>query len=346
MLESILITEEKTIVDAMHQLEKTSKKVLFVVKENQLRASVTDGDIRRWIMKNGSLTASIKDVANYAPKYLYQSEENNAECMMKRHSIDVVPIVDHDKKIQKIIFKDSQEMYFDSQKIDVPVVMMAGGLGSRLSPYTNILPKPLIPIKDIPISERIINRFCMYGCSRYYMIINYKRNMIKAYYDDLQKNYSLDYVIEEQMLGTGGGISLLKGRINETFILTNCDILIYEDITKIYNQHKRDGNVLTMVCALKKFKIPYGVVHLDETGALKNIEEKPEQFFLTNTGCYIVEPQVIDEIDYNVPIDFPDIIEKCRNKGYRVGIYPIGDKNWSDMGQFDQLEDMVGRLNA
>ena len=221
---------------------------------------------------------------------------------------------------------------------------MAGGLGTRLSPYTNILPKPLIPIGEIPIAEHIINSFKQYGCKEYYMIVNYKRNMIKAYFDEVEKDYSLKFVMEEKKLGTGGGVSLLKGDIKSTFILTNCDILIEEDLSKAYKRHKETGNMITMICSLKNFTIPYGVVNVDENGDIDTMQEKPEMTFLTNTGCYIVEPQVIEEMTYNEPIDFPVLIENCKAKGYRIGVYPISESSWLDMGQFDEMEKMRQRF--
>jgi NDP-sugar pyrophosphorylase family protein len=150
--------------------------------------------------------------------------------------------------------------------------------------------------------------------------------------------------MEDAMLGTGGGLSLLKGKIDDTFILTNCDILINDDMTKAYECHKKNNNIITMVCSLKNFTIPYGVVKVGDEGAIQSIQEKPEMSFFTNTGCYIVEPEVVEAMNYNEPIDFPDIIEKCRNEGKKVGIYPIGEHAWLDMGQLDELENMKNKM--
>ncbi len=344
--ETIYTEENNTILEAMQLLDKNAKKVLFVQNNGVLLATVTDGDIRRWILKNGDLQAKVKNAANYEPQYLYEGQSDRALSVMKEYGIDAIPIVDAGHVIKEIVFLNSPEQKQAEFDADIPVVMMAGGVGARLSPYTNILPKPLIPIGDYPIAEHIIKRLCTYGCTRFYMIVNYKRNMIKAYFDELKKDYSLEFVAEEKPLGTGGGISLLKGQIQETFILTNCDILIEDDLTKAYKQHRESGNLITMICSLKNFSIPYGVVHIGECGTIESMQEKPQMSFFTNTGCYFVEPEVLEGLAYNEPIDFPAIIEKLMAEGRRVGVYPIGEEAWLDMGQLDELEKMKKRLGC
>lgn len=343
-MNEMYIGEEQTILQAMQQLDRTSKKILFVNDNGKLLGTVTDGDIRRWILNKGDLQAPIKCVANFQPKFLYEEQENLAMHVMKEYCIDAIPIINKDHIIKTVVFMNSPKQEVGRFDKDIPVVMMAGGLGTRLSPYTNILPKPLIPIGDYPIAEHIINRFRSYGCNSFYLIVNYKRNMIKAYFDDIDKDYSLDYITEGKALGTGGGISLLKGKVKETFILTNCDILIEDDLTKAYKQHIESNNLITMVCSLKNFTIPYGVVNIGEDGIIESMQEKPNLSFFTNTGCYIVEPEVIEEMEYNEPADFPDIIEKYRKEGKKVGVYPIGENAWLDMGQLEELEKTKCRL--
>ena len=342
----IYIEEDKSILDAMCQLDRSGKKILFVHQDKRLLASLTDGDIRRWILKKGDLQMSVQYAANYHPRFLYEQEEDLAMRTIKELGIDAIPIVNNEYLIQKIIFANESVQKHTKFDIEVPVVIMAGGLGTRLSPYTKILPKPLIPVGDYPIAEHIIHQFCLYGCRQYYMIVNYKRNMIKAYFDELDKKYQLDFIMEEKPLGTGGGISLLKGKMNKTFILTNCDILIDDDLTKAYQQHTKSGNLITMVCSLKNFIIPYGVVNIGEDGMIESMQEKPNMSFFTNTGCYFVEPEVIEGLTYNEPADFPTVIEKYRKAGKKVGYYPIGEDAWLDMGQLDELEKMKARLGC
>lgn len=345
-MNDIYIEENESILDAMRQLNKSARKILFVHKEGKLKASLTDGDIRRWILKKGDLQMPVKCMANYQPRFLPEEQADLAVHIMKEYEIDAIPILDDKGVIKRVIFSNESKQEHNLFPRVVPVVIMAGGMGTRLSPYTNILPKPLIPIGDYPIVEHIIDRFCTYGCKQFYMIVNYKRNMIKAYFDELDKAYQLNFITEEKQLGTGGGISLLKGEIEHTFILSNCDILINDDLVKAYEQHVEAGNIITMVCSLKNFTIPYGIVNIGEDGIIQSIEEKPNVSFFTNTGCYFVEPEVINDLKYNEPIDFPEIIEKYLKNNKRIGIYPIGEEAWLDMGQIDELEKMKVKLGC
>lgn len=182
--------------------------------------------------------------------------------------------------------------------------------------------------------------------NQFFLVVNYKKNMIKAYFNEIKKDYSVSYIDEEYPLGTGGGIALLKNKIHETFILSNCDILIEEDFKKIYEFHKKEKNLITMVCSLKTFTIPYGVIEIGADGQIKNMKEKPEFSFFTNTGCYIVEPRVIDEMKTGRNVAFPDIIMEYKKRNEKVGIYPIGEHAWMDMGQMDTFEEMRARVEA
>ncbi len=337
MTEDFLVSEDITVFQAMQKLNVTAKKILFVVQGKRLVGTITDGDVRRWILANGSLDASIEKAVNYQPIYLLETETKRVAQYMKKHEIDAVPILNEQHEIVRIIFGKEETQQFQSQELcGVPVVIMAGGLGTRLYPYTKILPKPLIPVKDIPIVEHIMNEFHNYGCQDFYLIVNYKKNMIKAYFKESDVKYHVNYVDEEIPLGTGGGLALLKEMVESTFILSNCDILIKDDIAKAYNWHMEHKNVITMVCSAKKFTIPYGIVEIDQNGEIDTMQEKPSMSFLTNTGCYIVEPEVIRDLEENVPIGFPDIIEKYKLQRRRVGVYPISENAWLDMGQVDE----------
>ncbi|WKY45537.1 sugar phosphate nucleotidyltransferase [Eubacteriaceae bacterium ES2] len=344
-IKDFLIDENNTLIGAMEQLDRVAKKVLFVVNEKGLVAALTDGDIRRWILKKGDLDAQIKDIANYNPKFLYEKDKTNVRIYMKNLLIEAIPIVDKNNRIIEIIFAHDQSIK-SKQEMNVSVVIMAGGLGTRLYPYTKILPKPLIPVGEIPIVEHIINRFNENGCKDFYLIVNHKKNMIKAYFNELEKNYSVHYIDEDIPLGTGGGLSLLKYRINSTFILSNCDILIDADYQKIMKFHQKQENFITMICSMKRIRIPYGVVEISKTGEIEEMKEKPELSVFVNTGMYIVDGQVIEDIEENKDIGFPDIIEGYRKKGAKVGIYPISESAWLDMGQLDELESMRRRLEA
>lgn len=339
-----LIDETSTVMDALKQLDHVANKILFVSEENKLIATVTDGDIRRWILKSGNLDSEIKEIANYSPKSLSIGRKGQANNYMQEHSITALPIINENDEIKSIVFLNDEQISRDSN-FSLPVVIMAGGLGTRLYPFTKILPKPLIPVGDIPIVERVINRFYDAGSEQFYLIINHKKEMIKAYFNELEKQYKVNYVEEETPLGTGGGLSLLKEEIAQTFILSNSDILIDADYEDIYDHHQSEGNLITMVCSLKSIEIPYGVVEIDESGEIESMQEKPELSFFTNTGVYIVEPKVIEELKMGTSIDFTTIIEKYKENGDRIGVYPISEYSWMDMGQLEELRKMEKRLS-
>ena len=342
-IDEILVNEELTMIEAMQVLDNAPEKVLFVANEGKLIAAITDGDIRRWILRKGNLDAKVKDIANYHPKYLFEKDKAIAKEYMRECSVEALPIVDENMQILSVALENDGELD-NRKKLNIPVVIMAGGLGTRLYPYTKILPKPLIPIGEIPIVEHIINRFTRSGSNKFFLIVNHKKNMIKAYFNEIEKNYEVAYIDEDKPLGTGGGLSLLKGKINATFILSNCDILIEEDYEKMYNFHKKEKNLITMVCSVKNIKIPYGVIEINENGEIENMKEKPEVSFFINTGMYVVESIVIDELEDNKAIGFPDIIEKYKLVGEKIGVYPISENAWMDMGQLDEMDEMIRRL--
>ncbi|SEU14266.1 sugar phosphate nucleotidyltransferase [Paenibacillus sp. NFR01] len=341
----LLVTESTPILKVMQIFNATGKQLALIAPEGKLEAVVTDGDIRRHIVSGGSLETAVGNIANYNPKFVWEHDKESAKKIMQQYSINILPVLNDKGIVTSLIFSNDVEIDLQ-KKIELPVVIMAGGLGTRLYPYTKILPKPLIPIGDYPIIEHIINRFTKVGCEHFHLIVNHKKNMIKSYFSELNHNYNVHFVDEDEPLGTGGGLSLLKGKMDQAFFLSNCDILVDADYESIYRQHKEQNNVITMVCAFKHVTIPYGVIDLDASGSIKAMVEKPEYSFLTNTGMYLVEPRVIEEMENGKAMGFPDIIEHYRNAGENVGVYPVNEKCWLDMGQLEELEEMRKSLGV
>lgn len=343
-ISEICMDKNETILQAMKLLDQKGTQILFITEENKLIGCLSNGDVRKAILDNYPLDTCMDVVCNKKPFFLYEEEKSLARKHVEEKAIQAIPIVNKNMELVEIVFANKAKDLKTYSPIELPVVMMAGGLGTRLYPYTRILPKPLIPVADVPISERIINSFCKYGCKDYYMIVNYKKSMIKAYFNELEKDYQLHFIDEEQPLGTGGGLSLLKGLINETFILTNCDILIRDDMSKAYEYHKETGNVATMICSLKNFQIAYGVVEFGKDGQIQSMKEKPNMSYFTNTGCYIIEPEVLNAIPDNTNIGMPEILEQLISQGKKVGAYPINENAWLDMGEMDTFEMMTNKL--
>lgn len=344
-IEELYIQPETTVLEAMKKLDETGLRILLIAPGGRLEAVVTDGDLRKLILRGGQLGDPVRLAANYHPYSLPLSERGAARRILKEKVIDALPLLDNNGCIADIVFANRLDVD-NRRRAGLPVVIMAGGLGTRLYPYTKILPKPLIPVGELPIAEHIINRFCGFGCSEFYLVVNYKKNMIKSYFNDLERDYQIHYVDEDTPLGTGGGLSLLKGQLHEPFFLSNCDILLDADFGDVYNHHKKCGNLITMVCAFKHFTVPYGVIEMGEGGSVLAMREKPEMNFLTNTGVYVVEPRVVEELEPGKKQDFTDIIEHYRAAGERVGVYPVAESGWMDMGQIEELDAMRRRLET
>ena len=342
-LKDYIVNEDTSIIDTMKTINRGENAIAFVCDDMYLLAAVSDGDVRRYIINGGDLDKPIKTIANYHPISVLSENEIEYERMMRENSISALPVVNEKNILVDIEFLNGRTC--PKKAIGIPVVIMAGGKGSRLKPYTEILPKPLIPIGNKTITEHIIARFEEYNCHHFDMIVNYKKNFIKSYFQDNDIHYDISFVEEPEFWGTAGGLKLVEGKYKDTFFITNCDILIEADFRDIYDYHKHNENIVTMVCARKKVVIPYGTIETDERGQVRRLREKPSFEFKTNTGLYLVEPEFLRLIPARTKIDITDIIEKCIDSGERVGAYLINENDWMDMGQLDEMEKMKKHLN-
>ncbi len=338
-----LVDKSLPLMESLKILNETGKRIVFVTDGEVLFGTLTYGDVSRWILKGKSLEVQSSEVATLEPMDIRTNDLDRSQDIFEETEINALPVVDDSKKIVRVLFKEEEVRQYGD--VCVPVVVMAGGKGTRLYPYTKILPKPLIPIGEIPISEHIVNRFHKNGCNKFYFIVNYKKNMIKAYFNEMERPYDVSFVDEESPLGTGGGLGLLKGCISSTFVLTNCDSMIDDDFSVICDFHKHNHNSITMICSNQKYEVPYGVIETDHDGNLLEMSEKPSFSYLVNTGTYIVEPEIIDMIEPGVSIGFPDVIQKAKDFGYKIGVYKVNEKDWLDMGQFDAMAEMKKRLH-
>lgn len=340
MISKYFVSPNRTVKEVIAYMEKADVDATIIVDEKRkLLGLFTMGDMRRYFLNNGSLTALITKAMNLSPKVF----RTVLEAENDKNRLIIYPIVD-EKGIVVNVIADGKRQDITNVLNGVPIVIMAGGKGTRLYPYTKILPKALIPIGEYTITERIIKSFQKYGCNDFFMILNHKAEMIKAYYTDLRKDYSLTYVREKEFLGTGGGLAYLKGKVHNTFFFSNCDILINADFECMYKTHKSEGNKITFICAMKDVVIPYGIVETNSEGKITALCEKPEFSFLTNTGLYVVEPEVIEDLEKDEFIHMPDIAKRYMDKGEKIGVFPISEQAWMDMGQFSEMESMLKHL--
>lgn len=343
-LSDYIVDKSCSVIDAMQKININAKGVVYVCEKQILCGSITDGDIRRHILNEGSIGDSVTVIMNTTPSYCHVSDKDMVQSKMLQQHIRSMPILDNQNKIVDIIFINEKEDISKPQ-LNIPVVIMAGGKGTRLYPYTQILPKPLIPIGEKTITEHIMSRFEEYGCCHFDMIVNYKKHFIKSYFLDNENTTDVEFVEESEFLGTGGGLKLLEGKYQDTFFMTNCDILIEEDYAKILDYHRKNHNIITMVCAEKNMVIPYGTVEVSEEGQALALKEKPKFSFVTNTGFYMIEPEFLGMIPGNTFIHITDVIQKCIDSQKNVGVYKIPEEKWLDMGQMEEMERMRQKLN-
>jgi dTDP-glucose pyrophosphorylase len=351
-VEPFLVPETHTIRQAMEQLDKTEEKIVFVVdEESRLIGSLTDGDIRRWILSDGDLKAQVFRVCNRNPYVVtegFVSEQVRAE--MLSGNLSCVPVVNPSREVVRLLFW--KEMFQggagikQKRRLNLPVVIMAGGQGTRLAPFTSVLPKPLIPVGDRTVIEIIIDQFLPYGLDRFHLSVNYKSKILKSFFEELSPSYSVAYLEEKEPRGTAGSLRMLYSPTPEHLIVTNCDIIIQADYAELVAFHTDNNYDLTLVASLKDYNIPYGVCELEKGGSLARITEKPKYSFLVNTGMYVVRRDRLDLIPEDARCDMTDFIEQIKNAGGRVGVFPIGENAWVDTGEWTEYRKALESLGG
>lgn len=320
-------------------------KTLFVYSENHFEGILTIGDIQRAIISNKALNDPIRSIIDKNKVYGYVGESpEGILAKMRRLRAEVMPILDENGELTDVWFWDD---CFNSsepdtrEKIDLPVVIMAGGKGTRLKPITNVIPKPLVPIGDKTILEVIMDQFESIGCHKFYMSVNYKADMMKYYLSQLRHQYDIEFFMEDKPLGTIGSVSLLKGKIFTPFFVSNCDSINEQDYRDVYDYHVNNQNDMTIVTMVKSFQIPYGVIETGADGLMTALKEKPEQTYQVNTGVYILNPELIDEIPENTFFHITHLMEKVQARGGRVGCFPVSEHAWKDMGEWSEYLKMI-----
>lgn len=344
----ICIESSSPILAALKQMDATRRKLLIVTKDGQYHNLLSIGDVQRAILKGVDLNSPVDGIlrseTNVASVHQSRAE---VERYVREHKTEFMPIIDDNHQLVDVVFWDElfkTEIHHRTEDFDLPVIIMAGGQGTRLRPLTNILPKPLIPIGEQTMMEDIMDRFVECGCHDFYISVNYKAETIRHYIDGLDKpQYNISYFQEDKPLGTAGSLHLLKDKIHNTFFVSNCDIIIDEDYGEILHYHRENKNEITIVAAIKNFTIPYGTLETKEEGLLADIKEKPEFTFKINTGMYILEPHLIKEIPHDEFYHITFLIERLMHEGRRVGVYPINEGSWTDIGNWDEYLKYISR---
>ncbi len=336
---------DNTILDVIRSINESGAGMALIVDDkHRLLGVVADGDIRRGILNGIELNDTIDKIMVKNFKYALNTwTKKEIEVFMIEHSLKQLPVLDEEGTVIDLLLWNEIFGKITYSHKDIPVFIMAGGKGTRLNPVTRIIPKPMIPIDNKPMLEVIIEKFKHFGFDNFIISVGYKAEVIESYFNSGgHLNIKIEYVKEEKPLGTAGSLRFVKDKVNTTLIVTNSDIIVDDDIDKIYKYHRKNDNQLTVVSGLRTFRVPYGVCITENGGTLKAIDEKPEYNFMVNVGLYLMEPEVLDLIPEG-KYDMDELIKDAIKSGMKVKIYPT-HKSWFDIGQWEEYKNTISYL--
>lgn len=335
-LQSLTIGPHVSVRDAIAAIDRSGRQIALVADETgRLLATVTDGDVRRGILKGVDLDGPVAQVMHTAPTTVtVGAPEAETRALIRARKLHHVPVIDGDGCLVDLATVDD---LFGVTPKDTRVVLMAGGLGKRLRPLTETVPKPMLTVGGKPLLEQIIGVFAEQGFWRISVSVNYRREMIEAHFGDGRAfGVEIDYVQEDRAMGTAGALSLLKDRPDAPFIVMNGDLLVSLQFSELLAFHGDTGALGTMVVREYEQQVPYGVVRA-EGHVMTGIEEKPIERYYVNGGIYVLSPAALDLIPEGEPMDMPSLLTRITEEGSRVSVYPLRDY-WRDIGRIDDLE--------
>ena len=346
------------IKSALRKITTSGKKCLILIdKKKKILGTLSDGDIRRAILKGSDLNLSIKSIYKKNPFICYEKNLNYniLKKIFLKKKLDLIPIVNKNKEVVKVIYledvfknlnKNKKKLNKKNKiKKDIATVIIAGGVGSRLEPFTQVLPKALLPVHNKPVINHIINKFLNFNYRKFFIIINYKAKILKAYFNENTNDFSLKFLQEDKPLGTASSLGLLKNKVTRSFFLSNCDIILDINYNDLYNFHEQNSFKLTIVVSTTQITIPYGSCKLNRDGSLKKLFEKPEYSFLANVGLYVIHPKILKYIPKHKKFDITDLLVLLKRKKIKVGVFPSDEESWSDVGEWDKYKKTLDNID-
>lgn len=335
-LSTLTVPPSARIRDAMAAIDQGARQIALVVdSESRLVATITDGDIRRGLLRGLDLEAPAVEIMNRDFTAVLDTEgREEALRVMQAKRLHQVPIVTIDGRLVDLALVDDIPRVAQH---DTRVVLMAGGLGTRLRPLTETVPKPMLPVGGRPILELILRNFTEQGFHNFTISLNYQADVIQDHFKDGSEfGANIDYVREDKRMGTAGALSLLEKKPDAPFIVMNADLLTSLAFDSLVRFHGETGSTCTMCARDYSVQIPYGVIEVEET-SLRRVVEKPTYSHFVNAGIYVLSPEALDHVTAGEYLDMPTLFDRIIDAGRSASVYPIREY-WIDIGRHEDLE--------
>ena len=335
-LKELTIAPDVTVRAAIETIDRSKRKIALVVaNDGRLIATVTDGDVRRGILRGVDLDGPVDQVMHVSPTTVTEgAADAETRRLIRENKLQHVPVLDAEGRLVDLALVED---LFGVTPRDTRIVLMAGGLGTRLRPLTETVPKPMLTVGGKPLLEQIIGVFADQGFWRVSISVNYRAEMVRDHFGDGSAfGVEIDYIEEKQRMGTAGALSLLSERPSEPFIVMNGDLLVALQFADLLAYHREKSALGTLVVREYEHQVPYGVVRSAE-GLMTGIEEKPIERYFVNGGIYVLSPEALDHLTPGDPLDMPDLLLRLGEAGGNVGVFPLRDY-WRDIGRIDDLE--------
>lgn len=332
-----LVKMDATLEQAIEILDKAALRIALVLdEEDRLKGTLTDGDVRRALLKRLPLNTPVTQVMNSTPKTAeFGWTDSRILALMEQYDVLQLPLVNADSKI--VGLANLHEL-LNRHRHDNPVFLMAGGFGTRLRPLTNNCPKPMLRIGDKPILEQILLNFVDAGFHRFYISTHYMPEVIRNHFGSGEKwGVSIQYIHEEEPLGTGGALGLLPhDEIDLPMFMMNGDLLTSLNLLSFLEFHESNGGIATMCVREYKHQVPFGVITFEGIH-IKSMVEKPVHRFFVNAGIYLLSPELVKSVVPGTRIDMPKLLEQQIDNHKAVTMFPIHEY-WLDIGRMDDFE--------
>lgn len=335
--QTILLPPTATIREAMRTLDKGSLRIVLICDEDRkLLGTVTDGDTRRALLADANMDDPVSRAMNARPVSVTHSTTREQRLkLMKQHDLTAIPILDDGSRVLSL---ETLHQAMQPEPRDNPVFIMAGGFGTRLQPLTDHCPKPMLRVGDKPMLEHLINQFVSHGFHNFYISTHYMPEIIRNHFGDgRQWGVSIQYVHEDNPLGTGGALGLLPKNLPDLpLIMMNGDVLTKLSYTQLLRHHEKQGFDATVCVRENEYRVPFGVIETDQQ-LITNMVEKPTYRYKINTGIYVLSPEVVASVQVDQPIDMPTLLEQHRAQNKRIGTFTCYDY-WLDIGQMKDYQ--------